>query len=399
MIQKILNLGIKKTFSHGEIREAESLNLSLAVGAFFGIVGIILFLPVYFYPIVLFFPCSYLLLILFCFWLSSHSKHKKGRIIFWIFSIGFVVAIVLISVPESLVNMYLILLMVGSFQIFPYREIKISIGCGVVCALFFLFFFFSGVGGYGIKELVPSEDIFVARVSNVSITIFALALFGFSLSRGYAKMTESLATEKDKSDLLLRNVLPEPIIDKLNKNQKYIAERSEHVAVFFADISGFTQYCNHASPEEVVHTLNKIFTLFDRIGLKYGVEKIKTIGDSYMAVVGTPIPHSEPEIALARFALEILSSFKNEIGNSLGIRIGLHTGPVVAGIIGERRFSYDLWGATVNIASRLESHGEVGRIHISNQFRENCSEKFHFIERGFLEMKGLGKQETFFLES
>lgn len=399
MFQKLLSIGYRKDLTYGEIRELESLNTALAVGGACGLLGFVLFLPGYFRREILLLPTAYVALVLVCFHFSARGLRGAARVTFWLGSILLLLAVVLVSDPNSLVHMYFLILMLASISIFPARERVLSIVCSTCCGGLFIVFQFWPVGGWGLSTQPPEADLTFARYFNLGATVLSLGFIGYSLAQGYARMSDGLAREQDRSDALLRNVLPESIVDILKSNQAIVPERRERVAVFFADIAGFTAFCNVSPPETVVQTLNQIFTLFDRVAARYGIEKIKTIGDAYMAVVGTPIAVAEPETVMARFALEARQVFQSNFSGLLNLRVGLHTGPVVAGIIGERRFSYDLWGATVNIASRLESHGAPGRIHVSDEFRSRCAGPFDFIACGSVELKGIGPVQTFFLEA
>jgi len=174
-----------------------------------------------------------------------------------------------------------------------------------------------------------------------------------------------------EQEKILHNILPSQIADRMIEGEKTIADSHEHVSVFFSDIVGFTKLSQQVSAEELVGMLNGIFSQFDQIARKHGLEKIKTIGDAYMAVCGAPIHVDNHAERTALFALEVselMSNYSTGSGDKVSIRIGLHSGSVVAGIIGENKFSYDMWGDVVNTASRMESHGEAGKIHVSEEF-------------------------------
>ncbi|MFL2938931.1 MAG: adenylate/guanylate cyclase domain-containing protein [Opitutales bacterium] len=203
-----------------------------------------------------------------------------------------------------------------------------------------------------------------------------------------------------RADQLLRNVLPESIADRLKEGEQYIAERYSGVSIIFVDIVGFTELSSKLRPSELVTILDSIFRQFDLICERYGAEKIKTIGDGYMAATGVPEADSDHAANAARTALAFCESMENSeerLGVNLTIRVGVHTGTVVAGVIGEKKFIYDLWGDTVNVASRMESHGEVGRVHVSKELRDELGSGFSFEDRGEIEVKGKGPMQTFFL--
>src|SRR6185436_8644589 len=188
---------------------------------------------------------------------------------------------------------------------------------------------------------------------------------------------------------LLLNILPAPIAEKLKKQTGIIAERFDDVSVLFADLVGFTPLSARMSPTQLLELLNGIFSGFDELADRHGLEKIKTIGDSYMVAGGLPNPHPDHLAAMAALALDMQQKIA---GTSSGfgspdLRIGLHVGSVIAGVIGIRKFIYDVWGDTVNTASRLESHGIAGRVHVSDTVFERLRDRFTFEPRGTIELK------------
>jgi len=212
---------------------------------------------------------------------------------------------------------------------------------------------------------------------------------------------ELVELEKEKSEKLLLNILPGAIAGRLKSGEKTIANGHATVSVMFADLCGFTALSRKTNPAQLVEMLNGIFTAFDLIVEKHGVEKIKTIGDCYMMVGGLPTHRDDHAQVVADVALEMLMALDrlNQInGTDLKMRVGIHTGPVVAGVIGKIKFTYDLWGDTVNVASRMESSGLPGMVHLSEQTQEALKGKFMLEERGFVECKGLGQVKTFFLK-
>ncbi|NER39429.1 MAG: guanylate cyclase [Oscillatoria sp. SIO1A7] len=209
-----------------------------------------------------------------------------------------------------------------------------------------------------------------------------------------------LAREKGKSERLLLNILPKPIADRLKQDPGIIADSFPEVTVLFADIVGFTKLAARIEAREVVKLLNEIFSAFDQIAVNLGLEKIKTIGDAYMVVGGLPVPRSDHTEAIANMALdmqECIAQFDATHRESLSMRIGIHTGPVVAGVIGANKFIYDLWGDTVNIASRMESHGIPGCIQVSTATYEQLKDKYLFEERGTIRVKGKGDMTVYLL--
>jgi len=208
--------------------------------------------------------------------------------------------------------------------------------------------------------------------------------------------TRMLETEKAKSEHLLLNILPQEIAEQLKEKNTAVAEGFDEVTVLFADIVGFTHLSERIPPVQLVALLNEVFSSFDRLSERHGLEKIKTIGDAYMAAAGVPVRRADHAEAVAGMALDMLEEIRRFEG--LKLRIGIHSGPVVAGVIGERKFSYDLWGDTVNMASRMESHGVSGEVHVSAETYERLQSSFELEPRGGIEVKGKGRMATWLLK-
>jgi PAS domain S-box-containing protein len=212
---------------------------------------------------------------------------------------------------------------------------------------------------------------------------------------------EELRRQQRRSELLLLSVLPQPIAERLKRGEKNIADSFAEATVMFADIANFTQLSSQNSPIEVIELLNEIFSAFDAIADRYQLEKIKTIGDAYMVVGGVPTYLPGHIAAVADAALDMqraIAQFTTKDNQPIALRIGIHTGPVVAGIIGTRKFIYDLWGDTVNIASRMESQGEIGRTQVTAAVYERLRKRYNLQERGTLSVKGKGEMLTYWLE-
>jgi len=210
----------------------------------------------------------------------------------------------------------------------------------------------------------------------------------------------ALAVEQDRSERLLLNVLPAPIAARLKQGEAVIADRFQEVTVLFADLVDFTRSSDHSTPERVVQVLDDLFTAFDRLAERHGLEKIKTIGDAYMAVGGLPEPRPDHAQAVAEMAMAVreeTARHRDPSGQPLALRIGIDTGPVVAGVIGTTKFSYDLWGDTVNTASRMESQGVVGCIQVTERTYRRLRDGYRFERRGPIQIKGKGELVTWFL--
>jgi adenylate cyclase len=205
---------------------------------------------------------------------------------------------------------------------------------------------------------------------------------------------------RQRSEQLLRNVLPEPIAERLKAAPGVIADGFDESTVLFADIVNFTPLSEGMPPVEVVALLDEVFTAFDQLATRYGLEKIKTIGDAYMVAGGIPVPRPDHAEAVAGMALDMRAvcvRLGRARGTTLAVRIGMDTGPVVAGVIGRSKFIYDLWGDTVNTASRMESHGVPGQIQVTERVERRLRGRYSFEPRGSIEVKGKGRMPTYLL--
>ncbi|WP_299723814.1 adenylate/guanylate cyclase domain-containing protein [uncultured Tateyamaria sp.] len=242
----------------------------------------------------------------------------------------------------------------------------------------------------------------------MTIGVFFIYFLVFSGYRQLESAKEVIVDQKaqierefERSERLLDNILPAPIAERLKQEpDKIIADDLLQVTILFADIVDFTPKATRMSATELVSFLNHVFSKFDELAERHGLEKIKTIGDAYMVAGGMPEPRPDHAVAVADMALEMLviaRTLEREIGDTVALRIGIHTGPAVAGVIGTRKFFYDVWGDTVNTASRLESHGAPGRIQVTQETYEALSDQFDFEQRGFIDIKGKGKTMAYYL--
>lgn len=232
------------------------------------------------------------------------------------------------------------------------------------------------------------------------IGMFAAYRFEAGHRRDFKK-NRSLAEEKETSEKLLLNILPESVAQRLKTADQRIADSFEDVTVLFADIVGFTEFSDRHSPQKVVGLLNDVFTRFDNLSDVYGLEKIKTIGDAYMAVAGLPDRCPDHADQAARMAVAMqkeVTQFNQLHGLDFKVRIGIHSGPAVAGVIGAKKFVYDLWGDTVNTASRMEARGRSGHVQISEATCSRLKSPFRLSLRGSVEIKGKGAMVTYWLE-
>lgn len=214
------------------------------------------------------------------------------------------------------------------------------------------------------------------------------------------RTTHTLRAEQERSERLLRNVLPGPIVDRLRAGETVIADHFDAVTIMFCDLVGFTALTSRLTPGRVLDLLSGIFSGFDRLAAEFSLEKIKTIGDAYMVAGGLPQPHCGHVAAVAAMALrmpDVIDKASRAIGERLTFRIGIDTGPAVAGIIGTQKFVYDVWGDTVNTASRMEHHCEPGRVHITQAVRDALGDLYAYEALPPVDVKGKGRMETFYL--
>jgi adenylate cyclase len=248
----------------------------------------------------------------------------------------------------------------------------------------------------------PPPDWFTSTMLAMNIAVGGtmvftlLALFAKQRSDALA----ALQVEQDKAENLLLNILPRSIADKLKAEEQPIADEFGAASILFADVVDFTPWSERLTPDEVVGCLDHLFSHFDELAERYGLEKIKTIGDCYMVAAGVPEPRADHAGALALMALDMLDAMRaeGEAGHlGLELRIGINSGPVVAGVIGRKRFLYDLWGDAVNTASRMEHYGTPGRIQITRATYELLADQFECEPRGTIPVKGKGDVETWYL--
>jgi class 3 adenylate cyclase len=259
-------------------------------------------------------------------------------------------------------------------------------------------------GAIGFLVLVnhqPVSSVLGVLVDEATLWL-AILLLGDAVHsrRAMARQQRLLEAERARSEGLLRNMLPESIAERLKQREEVIADASPQVTVLFADIADFTEHAERSPPEATVALLNELFSQFDVLTEARGLEKIKTVGDAYVVAGGLPDPMPDHAGAVAELALEMLNVAAGRSlpdGGPVRLRIGVDSGPVVAGVIGRRRFSYDLWGDTVNTASRMETTGVPGCIQVTERTRELLGDRYQFRERGMIQVKGKGKMPTYFL--
>lgn len=264
-------------------------------------------------------------------------------------------------------------------------------------------FLASGIAGELIDPVPPElPRWFTSTMLALNIAVGGAIVFTL-LAVFAAQRRDALAAlrqEQAKSESLLLNILPRSIADKLKAQTRPIADQFGAASILFADVVDFTPWSERLRPAEVVGYLDDLFSHFDELAERYGVEKIKTIGDCYMVAAGVPTPRPDHALALAHMALDMVEAMRSDddVGHfGLDLRVGINSGPVVAGVIGRKRFLYDLWGDAVNTASRMESHGTPGRIQITRTTYELVADEFECEPRGTIAVKGKGDVEAWYL--
>lgn len=282
-----------------------------------------------------------------------------------------------------------------AFAIFGLGHLRYVAAVIVVCVVGHLSAYFMFETGR-VQHLVEPEfitQLYMQSAISIMLVLAAIVWYAFSIA----------ADAEERSDRLLRNMLPEKIADRLREEpDQIIADKFDEATVMFADIVGFTKLARERSAEELVEILNAIFSEFDRIGSEIGTEKIKTIGDAYMAVCGVPEPneiHSHNIIRLALGFQKVLRRIADEKKIDLNMRVGIATGPITAGVIGKAKFSYDVWSNTVNLAARLESHAEQGRIRVSQATYQALRDEYRFEKAPVENLKGIGREVSWYLVS
>ncbi len=243
-------------------------------------------------------------------------------------------------------------------------------------------------------QVVSTNTRLIFFIMNLSIASIVVFIFA-----GY--YVAAAKRERERANALLLNVLPKEIALTLKANGQTIAEYHESASVLFADMIGSTPLFTLMEPSQAVDWLNEVFSMFDRLVAEYGLEKIRTIGDSYMVASGVPTPRKDHAQAIARLALEMavgLQQIPARNGKQMQFRLGINSGPLVAGVIGKTKFHYDVWGDVVNTAARMESHGEAGKIQIGPGTYELIKGEFRCTPRGVIDVKGKGSMQTWFLE-
>jgi class 3 adenylate cyclase len=332
--------------------------------------------------------------------LARSGRHRLATVLLFVVGLGGVALLSVSLGPAS--GMPLFFLGIAPIPLMVFDETDQAMR-----VLFVSLTAFAGLVSLLIHRWVPplyllsSLPARFALIANAAGTFTLLVVTARYFAHAAALAEGALDRERAVAERLLLNILPTPIAQRLKDGAATIADAHPAVTVLFADLVGFTPLAAGLPSTEVVGVLNEVFSRFDRLAARFGLEKIKTIGDAYMAVAGLPDPaadHARRAADMALAMVDELAAYDREHDRALSIRVGLHAGAVTAGVIGVTKFSYDLWGDTVNTASRLESHGEPGRVHVSEAVRVALDgNAYTFEDRGLVPLKGKGELRTFFL--
>jgi adenylate cyclase len=271
--------------------------------------------------------------------------------------------------------------------------IMVAVGAGLVIALQFLV-----PADTGLQPRWALDAAFIFATTGACVMMLATVWYAM---REVSRAEEAMEVEYERSEALLANILPATVAAQLkDPGHGTIADRYDDASVLFTDIAGYTERASDMDPTELVRFLDRLYTTFDRLVDRHGLEKIKTTGDGYMVVSGVPIPRDNHVEAIAALALDIsraVAGLRDPQGNPVPLRMGIAAGPVVAGVVGARRFFYDVWGDAVNVASRIESTDPVGKIQVTEDVYERVRHEFVLEERGEIDVKGKGVMRTWFL--
>lgn len=399
VIRGLIGLGVKDGIDHKQYRAGALTNITYAVlgviafGAGFGVhyragdftAAII--------------SIVYGVLYLVGMGVHAFGWHDAARyMLVFLASIHYITICVLMG-PHSGVEIYGLAFVSSPFLLFARDERKALVGSLIVLISAMVLGQFL-MHAYGPLGLSPQEDLLGSRL----FAFIAMSLYSGGVIAYYRRAVhhaeDELLVEKGRSEDLLANILPAHILARLKLEESPIADRLEEVTVMFADLAGFTQFSNRNPPSDVVKLLDEIFCHFDALSDNFHLEKIKTIGDAYMVAGGLPGGRQNSVVNVAVMAIELhkyIRMIATRENIEIGLRIGIHVGPVVAGVIGKRKFTYDLWGDAVNLTSRLQEAAPEGRILISAHAKKLLEGHFAFESGGIVNLRGIGPVETYFL--
>lgn len=399
-------LGVTPSMNHPEYRRVVLVNQTAMLAGFltiaYGLMALFYNLAV-FWPLVAATPV-FLAAYAGVLWLDSARRFLTARIVLvlvpavqitfatWLFSTG------------AGIQLHFFVLWTALFLLYTPKELWLSISAAVLWISLYIWLqiaFKEPALDLHTVDGILGLDILDVAFAISSITAFGLVGLTISLFYREIQRTEALLQrEHQRSRDLLDNILPNSVAKRLLEGHTVFADSADDATLLFADLVGFTRLAGKLPPSELVNLLNDVFSQFDRIVERHGLEKIKTIGDEYMLAGGLPRPRSDHAQAVADAALDMLTminDMNDRSEHSLELRVGIHTGEVVAGVIGSRKFSYDVWGDTVNTASRMQTHGLPGHIQITEETAHRLQPEFELARRGTIRVRGKGRMPAWFV--
>ncbi len=316
-----------------------------------------------------------------------------ARLVFLVWALAFILALTLLAAERVNVNFYLLPVVAGGVFLLSDTRVIGSLMTASALAAFVLTQLFS-VGGLAVVQPIPAETLIAASRLNLGGAGLLFVLVMVLVTREFARSENNLNAERAKNANLLKSLYPEQVLERMLRGETYIAERRENVAILFCDLVGFTAMSRAKPPAELVDLLNELYSDFDAIASQHGVEKIKTIGDSYMAVAGIFGGSGDSATAMASFARAVHQLVRQKYAQ-LDVRIGIHLGEVMAGILGTKKQSFDVWGDAVNLASRLEGSAAPGQILCSAQFFAKLGQNEMAKQAQKTDLKGIGSVECY----
>ena len=395
--QRIVDIGASKDFSITEIRYLRVTNIASILGAIYNAIWVLISIYITHEPII--YGSNALLCLMFLMVLMFNKKGWRILATVWLTIASFVSVLLFLYLLgySSGVAVICFLIIIMPYMTFPRKARKLAHGFSILaCLTLIIIVILQSNFSAHYDELDP----YLSQVVNISMSGFICLALIWSLSVLIDRSEESLMIEQKKSDDLLHNILPANIIRDLKESGKTIPKRHKNVTILFTDFEGFTELVASISAITLVKELNDIFGRFDDIMEETGVEKIETIGDAYMAACGLEeeiTHHAINCITAAQKMLSYLEERNKSHEIKWKMRVGVHSGTIVAGVVGKKKFAYDLFGDTINTASRIESAGEAGRINISSSTYELVKHDFRCLYRGKIFAKGKGELDMYFI--
>jgi adenylate cyclase len=397
---RLIRIGRDPAMSASDARYVVLTNIVALLGVAFmlGFAPILVLTGSWVYPLL---QVGYALVHLIPLWLN-HRRHHVAATTVMLF-VGHAVALiqVLVAGHRFDIELFLLLQAVLPFLLYAPRHEGLMVAISALAGIDLVLQVVIGDRLPALGPVISEDRIAVLRPIVIAGLFAAVAACAYYARRATLIAEAAADRAHERSEELLHNILPPTIASRLKARGDTIADGFGEVSVLFADIVGFTSMSAKLAPERVVAVLNELFSRFDDLADHLGLEKIKTIGDCYMVAGGLPEPRADHAEAVANMALgmlDVIHELRSRTDDALDLRIGIHSGPVVAGVIGKRKFIYDLWGDTVNTASRMESHGIPGAVQVSDTTHDLLAGKIAMQERGTIEVKGKGAMRTWLIE-